>query len=101
MKSSEALRRARRLIYTGREKFVCRALSQVGAQGTDVARRLEKLFSSTNGGFEVLDVFLVITYPSFEDYTFGINWRSYNRLMREYRLAWIDWMIEGYEAVGD
>lgn len=101
MKSSEALRKARRLISAGRPRYVCCALVYIGGTNTKVYQKLKKIFSYPGGGTMSLEAYLADRYPDFNRSFGRLSYSDYFDGMREYRLAWIDWMIEGYEAVGD
>lgn len=97
MKSSEALRQARKLIAQGDETFVCRAL-QRGAPGgidTDVYQRLLHMFGNVSvvGWLWGNSLDFRLWYSSHQEYP--------DKVMRDYRLLWIDWMIPAYKAVGD
>lgn len=101
MKSSEALRRARSLILSDRRIYVCHALQEVphGAE-TDVANRLNVLFKGEpieNWLYDNSRRFRIWEERVFEN----ASWRERSNELRLYRLRWIDWMIKGYEAVGD
>ena len=100
MKSSTALRQARELIESGRETFVCLALSfrVIGGADTQVYRRLNAIFTR---GFSI-DSWLKRESPRFRKFLLREHHGAlYQDQLRLYRLRWIDWMIEGYEAVGD
>jgi len=88
MKSSTALRQAKDRIERRMAIHVCVALS-IQACNTDVAYRLEKLF----GPNSVADQLHRRGYAKAYD--------THSEEMRAYRLRWIDWMIGGYEKVGD
>jgi hypothetical protein len=94
MKSSDALREARALLHSGRGvNHVCIALEAIGAdKSTDVGRRLKRLFAYPYGNRSVSEWLsrqgVDISKATTEDFL-------------SYRLRWIDWMIEGYERVGD
>lgn len=90
MKSSTALRRARVLVKNGKPRFVCSAIILVGGKNTAVDKQLRSLFSLKCC---TLETWLLENVPDDLIYNYAI--------VKEYRLAWIDWMIEGYEAVGD
>ena len=91
MKSSEALRLARRMIESGERIHVCSALFYATSreQNTKVQKRLARLFGYTS----------VTQWLHAQGY--ARQWDNYSSRMRDYRLRWIDWMIEGYEAKGD
>jgi len=89
MKSSVALRKARKLIESESCQYVCFALDNVrGAKHTDVKKRLSRLFPERS-----VMLWLI-------DHGFDV-WGASNAARLAYRLRWIDWMIIGYEAVGD
>ena len=112
MKSSEALKGARRLIQAQETVYVCHALIVAGGGHTAVYSNLHSMFGEAS-----------ITSWLREHSQDYRQWREahlresrrtagcvvgyvprnpdFTRTMRQYRLAWIDWMIEGYEAVGD
>lgn len=94
MKSSDALREARKVLEQRHSiKHVCVALEIVGADRcTDVGRRLKSIFAHPYGARSIVvwlrNQGLVTSSATAEDFF-------------NYRLRWIDWMIEGYEKVGD
>jgi len=91
MKSSEALRLSRRLIESGKRRYLCIALGVVGGHGTLVAARINKVCKG-----ESVIVWL-------HRHHFDV-WRlefATDAMAKKYRLAWIDWMIPQYEAIGD
>ena len=100
MKSSEAMRKARELIDDKRVRYVCIALCWSGGENTKAAYRLRKALS-INGIETTLEHYLFSKHPTFKEYEAVTHWGIFKEAMREYRLAWIDWMIEGYEAAGD
>lgn len=113
MKSSEALKNARRLIQEQETVYVCYALRMVGGSCTAVYDNLRRVIGERSIASWLRD--------HSEGYRQWCDARSdealqrarahpepyaplnpeFTRTMRQYRLAWIDWMIEGYEAVGD
>lgn len=102
MKSSTALKKARELIVSRREVFVCLALEEVGGGKTIVYKRLDVIFH----GAKTADDWLLqnsIDYCDFRARLSHLYWYSqqYEQAMRTYRLAWIDWLIPQYEAKGD
>lgn len=100
MKSSEILREARTLIADGVFTYVCNAVKYVGhtnpAASLKKARLITKYIQN------------VLIYPH---QTLGV-WLEVNhgliahkscdaQELLQTRLAWIDWMIEQYESIGD
>lgn len=109
MKSSEALRAIRPIIEARRSRYICWALHDLrvpipGKKGiypkTNVEKRLGKLF----GGSPV-QYWLITNHPPYLKYENKMlregSYGTLNDQLRLYRLRWIDWMIEGYEKVGD
>lgn len=98
MKSSVALRKARKLISSGKEQFVCAALILANDERSKVKEVLKRMFggrpvdSWLSGNCEDFNLFL-----NRKDFKFS----EYSEAMRAYRLRWIDWMIEGYKKAGD
>lgn len=97
MKSSETLRKARVLIESGDEEFLCLAIDDVGGEKTAVARNL----ASTFPGCMSLESYMLGAYPDFVDFYAPMSRDEGREWMRLYRLDWIDWLIPQYEAVGD
>lgn len=102
MKSSTALKKARKLIVSYQEVFVCIALEEVGAEKTKVYKRLDNLFPDDKTADEWL-LQNSIDYCDFRARLPIPHWYSqqYEEAMRHYRLAWIDWLIPQYKAKGD
>jgi hypothetical protein len=99
MKSSEALRRAKVLIAQGCVRHVCHALADVQGRlrsadpKLPVEHNIRKALGTSWGATR-----------SLEGYWRDMGDEKLVDFIREnkaYRLAWIDWMIEGYEAIGD
>lgn len=106
MKSSTALKKARRKIAADQEQYVCCALQYSGGEDTEVYRNLQKLFGAPVG--TLVSFWLKKhsrNFKEFREATHETNipakWAEYRAAMRDYRLRWIDWMIEGYKAKGD
>lgn len=101
MKSTTALRAARKLIENERYAHVCHAIKYAypGKKGihTEVYREIQ---CSLNG-FIVVDTWLWSNAPEFEEWSKSVGGITYTKTMREYRLRWIDEMIAQYEAKGD
>lgn len=88
MKSSEALRIARGKLAAGGGFGICCQLPGNSA-GNRVADRICKSIDWCG-------------YVEFWLHRQGIPWSQLRATeMRAYRLRWIDWMIIGYEAIGD
>lgn len=101
MKSSEILRRARTMIEEKRYRFVCHAVEAAGGsrERKKTDRILERIRVAIHPHHTVRQ-WLVSRGVRM------VNPRDWQDLedreaMRQYRLNWIAWMIEGYEAVGD
>jgi hypothetical protein len=94
MKSSEALKKVRKCIEDRSEVYVCYALANADAKHTAVYKRLDELFRDHNGTMSI------IMWLYKKGYTSALTDATVED-KREYRLRWIDWMIEGYEKVGD
>lgn len=105
MKSSEVLRAARVFIKDYREEFLCQAIGKVlggywQRRGSQVGRAIIESLAP----YGTVDTWLSYAAEDFKDVANmagGYNSPGYELLMREYRLRWIDWMIEGYERIGD
>lgn len=101
MKSTTALRAARKLIENERYHHVCHAIkcAYPGKKGihTEVYREIQ---CSLNG-FTVVDTWLWSNVPGFDKWSESVREDTYAKAMREYRLRWIDEMIAQYEAKGD
>ena len=91
MKSSEILREARKLIESGEHNHVCLAIGEIACSDHIVRRICESIYPCRDVASWLHDnhrkKYLDLLYIDFG--------------FRDYRLAWIDWMIEGYEAIGD
>lgn len=97
MKTSKALYLARRRIKSQEQCFVCDALNACvlwDGVPTDLCDKLKKTIAvSLNGQFSVNE------WLNRKGLALGLN--MYSKELRDYRLRWIDWMIEGYKKVGD
>lgn len=93
MKSSDALRIARDKIRTGHDSYVCVALPDAPSKVKD---NLAKIFGLRQRYYTV-DDFLNAQGAKLP----ALCSPLYEHELREYRLRWIDWMIEGYKMVGD
>jgi hypothetical protein len=87
MKSSAALRIAKSRIEKGLNTHVCDALRMAGY--SNARTKLIGMFGSKS----------VASWLHERGHAESFDIHSPE--MREYRLKWIDWMIEGYERVGD
>lgn len=101
MKSTTALRAARKLIENERYHHLCHAIKYAypGQEGihTEVYREIQ---CSLNG-FTVVDTWLLSNAPGFYEWSKSVDGSTYAKVMHEYRLRWIDEMIAQYEAKGD
>ena len=100
MKSSEALKIARDKIaspQTFRDRYVCYILADIEAKDTLVYKRLKDLFSIVGEPYSVSG-WLLTYHPEYMQAFRDSDTKTY---FQHYRLAWIDWMIPQYEAVGD
>ncbi len=94
MKSSYALKKARVLIEERKAIHLCIALKRVNPSRRT---KVEQNIACTFGEHSVIG-WLCATYPHFYmDFTETYGKDSHI----VYRLAWIDWMIPQYEAIGD
>jgi hypothetical protein len=94
MKSSEALLIAREKILTGESRFVCLALP-LNMTGLEVRLRITEAISP----YKTVIGWLIANHQPWCERCVG--WYQGDRFDRAYRIAWIDWMIEGYKAKGD
>lgn len=83
----QALVKARVLIESGRERYICWALEDVGAKNRDLApatwylRWYVMTMLLRQGGMSTIETYLVKRFGS-----------QHNHNPREVRLQWIDWM---------
>ena len=100
MKSTTALRAARKLIENEQYRHVCHAIKYAypGQEGihSEVYREIQRRFR-----FAIVDTWLWNNAPGFDEWSMSVDWNTYAKTMREYRLRWIDEMIAQYEAKGD
>lgn len=101
MKSTTALRAARKLIENRRYNHVCLALKYAypGNEGT-TSNAYRDIQRSLNN-YIVVDAWLQDNVPEFLNWSRNTRGCEYTTGMREYRLRWIDEMIAQYEAKGD
>jgi hypothetical protein len=95
MKSSQALKLARNFIlYQNSYEYLCTILDYKipDSKETAVRKNLREIFDHQYRNYGVLEWLKDMH---------GIIIKSYSTEATDYRLAWIDWMIEGYEAIGD
>ena len=95
MKSSQILKKARKLIVSGQRSYICNAVYKV-CEGTDSASKgskIEEYISKQLDGTFTLNSWLRKRH--------GINPSIGSRKLKQTRLAWIDWMIAAYEEKGD
>lgn len=95
MKSSQILKKARKLIESGEEKYICFAVSLI-TTGTDDCYRIDR--------HPIIDYISEALFPCGT----VVSWQCRNlsdfnweRNFQKDRLAWIDWMIVAYEEKGD
>jgi hypothetical protein len=96
MKSSQILKKARKLIESGEQGHICNAIYY--ASGDEVVKRLHILdfISKSLGGHYTLARWLAANVdPEVFDHT------NYAKRICQTRLNWIDHMIELYKAKGD
>ena len=97
MKSSEALKKAKARLLNSQNTYVCTAIEDSGGKKTKVYWRINKLSNGVGISFWLRE--------NSEDYREYLRKSRTNGdfsvAMLKYRLAWIDWMIPQYEAVGD
>lgn len=86
----EALRKARQLIESGRERFVCLALVEIGAP-TEYEQRLNAMLDP----WATYDDWLQSNHPS----TYSQMQKIGPEAFRQGRLQWIDHMISQEESV--
>lgn len=99
MKSSKALRQARKLIADGTEEYLCIAL-EFGVENGRYTRVYQRLNNFLDG--MTVDNWLANNSKKYVKFrTKERMGREYDSAMHQYRLAWIDWMIPQYEAIGD
>lgn len=100
MKSSEILREARALIADGSLVYVCNAVKCIGY--TYPAASPEKAHRIVNYIQNVL-IYPHGTLEFWLEANHGLNVDKIinARKMLQTRLAWIDWMIDQYESIGD
>jgi hypothetical protein len=97
MKSSVALKIILDRLKGGSYRFVCcdlRDIAKVHGSRCDALNRLEKMFVGTT----VVD-WLFANVPDAKAYINSVQ--DWSGAARAYRIRWVEWMIEGYEAVGD
>lgn len=98
MKSSEALRRVKSWAGCNTGYFyVCLKIKHLGGSKTAVYNKLERIFPC----YDTAEDWLEENVEGFKDWEDQATDDEFVAAMRQYRLRWIDWMIEGYEAVGD
>ena len=95
MKSSQILKKARKLIASGECYFICNAVFRVGRQNwcEDKSYEIEKYISTQLNGMASLGGWLRSCHD--------INPSTSSRKLKQTRLNWIDWMIAAYEEKGD
>lgn len=101
MKSTTALRAARKLIENGTFSHVCLVLRYAYPGEEGVHTEVWKHIQRSLGSHIVVDSWLQKQVPGFDAWSKNISGREYDTAMREYRLRWIDEMIAQYEAKGD
>lgn len=101
MKSTTALRAARKLIENERYAHVCRAIRCACPGDEGVYTEVWKHIQRSLGDYIVVDCWLQKHVLKFDAWSKNISGREYDTAMREYRLRWIDEMIAQYEAKGD
>lgn len=88
MKPSEALRIARKKIFSGEEEYICYALPTKDVGG-DIVRMYISLSMS---GWQSYNAWLITFHWDF--------YQLHKYDIRDGRLQWIDWMINEYEKIG-
>lgn len=100
MKSSEALKAARKLIANGEEEYVCFALTAVGGGKTVVRDNIDSVCDGGSIRFWLADEsadFAAFLHKHKYHYYSG----PVQEALQQYRLRWLNWLIPQYEAVGD
>lgn len=102
MKSTTALRAARKLIENGRYHHVCHAIKYAYPGQKGIHSEVYREIQCSLNGFTTVDTWLWSNAPGFDEWCRLVrNIDEYLHIMREYRLRWIDEMIAQYEAKGD
>jgi len=97
MKSSEALKIVKENVLGHSDKFfLCFELRNIHATNTPVYKNIRCIL----GNFPVSS-WLTDNVQGFSTWMDNAPNLEFIAIMRDYRLRWIDWLIEGYEAVGD
>lgn len=101
MKSTTVLRAARKLIENKTHGHVCTAIKYAYPGNEGVHTKVWKHIQRSLEGHIVVDSWLQKYVPGFDAWNRLVRSDEYWRVMREYRLRWIDEMIAQYEARGD
>jgi len=93
MKNSKILKKAKKLIKSGEENYICDAIRRVPVISTCIYQRIELRMWVSN---------LLGRCGTYEDWIRVNHSKLYRKWKREDykqgRLAWLDWMIEYWEA---
>lgn len=109
MKSSTALKKARKFIEEGLDHYVCHAIERAerGVLSTEawvpitaVGRNLSEMFSPARP-YSTVCGWLAGKHPHVAQQLSEMRGIEHDAAMRAYRIRWIDWMIKAYEKVGD
>jgi hypothetical protein len=96
MKSSAILKKARKLIKSGEERFICFAVSRCRDKAPKKVYELEEFIKQELNGYFTLTGWVINEL--------GIDVEKlpeFQNKIKQTRLNWIDHMIELYKAKGD
>jgi hypothetical protein len=96
MKSSTILKKARKLIKSGKEDFICIAVEEVSNWDKFAAEKITTFIGKSLHPHYTLGQWVdtQVNYNIYED-------QDYDQRIRQTRLNWIDHMIQLYKAKND
>jgi hypothetical protein len=96
MKSSTILKKARKLIESGKEDFICVAVEEASSMHKDKSLQIIRFIDKSLHPHYTLGQWVdtQVNYNIYED-------PDYDQRIRQTRLNWIDHMIELYKAKKD
>ena len=101
-KSSEILLEAQKLMIETGIPYVCHAISMVGNRNPEAKEKCQDIVEKIGSSIAPFNTVILWLWENHRDFHIQ-NPQEVTKsgFYKNYRLAWIDWMIEGYKAIGD
>lgn len=101
-KSSDILLEAqKRMIETG-TPFVCHAVSIVSERNPEAKEKCQAIVQRIESSIAPFNTVILWLWENHRDFHIqNPEEVASGDFFKNYRLAWIDWMIEGYQTIGD